>query len=561
MGRSPDTPLTPELAREVALRDGVKAVLEGEVGAAGTGYIFSATLRAADGGATLASFRRTARSEDHILEAIDQLSRDIRGKAGESLRSIRDGGTFQQVTTRSFVALEKYTEAETLFERGREADALPYLEEAVALDPEFAMAWRKLAVALGNLQMDEERQREAAEEAYRLRTRLTPLERYLTEAYYHTTVSGDTDAGIHAYRSALRIDERNTAALNNLGLQFMRTGRFSEAIEVLAAAIELPAPGAVAHNNYVLARLYQGEIDEAQETLERYRVLYPDDSRIVEVAAVTHALARNPVLAEQVVREGLATMESGTAREERLHRMQYLLAIQQGRILDARAGLRQIVGDHGPVEAVTAIIMLAWLESRWLEGVDAGVGILEEALTEVPSPEHPVWAIYHEWAARLHLLRGSPAEAGAWLDRWTLEVPDEALPHDAQRLRALLTLWADSMEHRPDEVADAFLHRSRESDCIRCVDDLLPFVLEQAGRLEGARDQWNDLARRRLPNLDATVVLIPSALHESGRLSEALGDHDAAQEAWGALLEMWSGAGPEMEPVIAGMRARVDDGE
>ncbi|HSG48062.1 MAG TPA: hypothetical protein VLA43_09640, partial [Longimicrobiales bacterium] len=71
MEMDPNTPLTREVATEVAVREGIKAVLEGEVGSAGSGYILTATLRAAETGVSLATFRRTASGPDGVIDAID----------------------------------------------------------------------------------------------------------------------------------------------------------------------------------------------------------------------------------------------------------------------------------------------------------------------------------------------------------------------------------------------------------------------------------------------------------------------------------------------------------
>src|SRR5690606_25867049 len=71
MQRSPDERLSPALAREVAIREGVRAVLEGEVASAGSGFIVLATLLSPDSQAALATFRRTARSPDEVIDAID----------------------------------------------------------------------------------------------------------------------------------------------------------------------------------------------------------------------------------------------------------------------------------------------------------------------------------------------------------------------------------------------------------------------------------------------------------------------------------------------------------
>jgi len=84
-----ELPLRGDRAREVALRGGIKAVIEGTVGSAGEGFILAATIRATDTGETVASFRRTAGDAADVIEAIDGLSQDIRERAGESLRAIR----------------------------------------------------------------------------------------------------------------------------------------------------------------------------------------------------------------------------------------------------------------------------------------------------------------------------------------------------------------------------------------------------------------------------------------------------------------------------------------
>ena len=148
MQRDPSEALTAEVAEEVAVRDGIKAVIEGEVGSAGSGYILVATLRSADSGVALATFRRTAKGPDEVIDAIDGLSQDIREKAGESLRSIKAEAPLEAVTTTSLDALRKYSEAEALADQGEYRRDRTLLREAVAEDPDFAMAWRKLSVVI-----------------------------------------------------------------------------------------------------------------------------------------------------------------------------------------------------------------------------------------------------------------------------------------------------------------------------------------------------------------------------------------------------------------------------
>ena len=99
----------------MAFREGIKAVLEGTVAAAGTGYVITATVIEAETGRTAATFRATAADDSEIISTIDKLSQDIREKSGESLREIKAGQPLRQATTSSLEALRLYTEAGSLF--------------------------------------------------------------------------------------------------------------------------------------------------------------------------------------------------------------------------------------------------------------------------------------------------------------------------------------------------------------------------------------------------------------------------------------------------------------
>src|SRR5829696_7153517 len=144
-----------DLAREIATREGAKAVLDGEIVRLGQSYVVSSRLVAALDGQELATFRETAANDDELIEALGHLSRTVREKAGESLRAIRASSELERVTTPSLPALRKYVEGSALADEAGDAErGLALLREAVTLDTAFAMAWRKIAVVLGNENRD-----------------------------------------------------------------------------------------------------------------------------------------------------------------------------------------------------------------------------------------------------------------------------------------------------------------------------------------------------------------------------------------------------------------------
>ena len=138
------------LVSQVAARTNAKAVLGGRLARAGTGYAVSLELTSVQGGAVLASYQATA-GQDDLLKVVDGLSRKLRGKVGESLKQVQRSVPLERATTSSLEALRKYSDAVVANDIEQDYPrAVASAREAVALDSTFALAWRKLAVALFN---------------------------------------------------------------------------------------------------------------------------------------------------------------------------------------------------------------------------------------------------------------------------------------------------------------------------------------------------------------------------------------------------------------------------
>jgi hypothetical protein len=118
MQRSPEERLTEELAREVAVREGIGAVVAGDVTAVGGRYV-------------LAAFRETANDSTEIIEAVDRLSEELRRKVGESLKTIRGGEPLAEVTTGSLDALVKYSGAIVALNQGEVTRAIGLLDQGL----------------------------------------------------------------------------------------------------------------------------------------------------------------------------------------------------------------------------------------------------------------------------------------------------------------------------------------------------------------------------------------------------------------------------------------------
>src|SRR3989449_671898 len=266
MGRAPGAPLDLALARELAQREGAKAVVHGQIDPLGRGYVVSAELVSAADGAALVSVRETAQDDGAIIAAVDRLSGRLRERIGESLKTIRASDPLEQVTTRSVEALRKDSQAVRGSDAADLVRATTPLEEAIALDTTFAMAYRKLAVVSSNSDAAQSRIVRAATQAFRHRDRLTPLERDLAEAYYYTRVEDDPTKVELAYRAALEQDPENGVGLHHLALHFDELG-YSARAETLTTGGMIVAPTQWAlYLNAMQAQIGQGKFADAART-------------------------------------------------------------------------------------------------------------------------------------------------------------------------------------------------------------------------------------------------------------------------------------------------------
>ena len=134
----------------MAIRSGAKGVIAGRIERVGAQMIVTLRLVAPETGDDLAAFRETARDSTQLLSALDAVTKQMRRRIGESLGKVRGSPPMEAVTTSSLLALQKYSQAIKASERGEYEQAQTLLQEAIAIDSGFAMAWRKLGVSYSN---------------------------------------------------------------------------------------------------------------------------------------------------------------------------------------------------------------------------------------------------------------------------------------------------------------------------------------------------------------------------------------------------------------------------
>ena len=83
LGKPADTPLTPEIAREIGEREGVKAILTGTIANLGKEYVLTLTAQNTATGDEIVSEQAQAPDKEHVLDALGKAAAAMRGKLGE----------------------------------------------------------------------------------------------------------------------------------------------------------------------------------------------------------------------------------------------------------------------------------------------------------------------------------------------------------------------------------------------------------------------------------------------------------------------------------------------
>ncbi len=336
MQQSRQALVTFDLARQAAIREGMKAFITGEIRSVGSGYVITARLTASSSGATLASAAETAPTADDIVDAVDGLSAKLRERIGESLRTVRADPPLERLTTSSLEALRLYTQATRIANEGDQTGAVALLEEAVAKDSTFAMAYRRLGAYLGN---PGTRRRARGDSmltrAYELRDQLSDRERYHVEALYAARVEGDYEQSVTSYLALLEKHPNDATALNNIAVTYgFNLGRWTEAEQMARRGVATGLAPSLTYAQLVSTPVFQGNFVRADSALRLFDERFPDHPDMFQAAYQLAASQWNYELAVEHLNQ-LRETQTGNAQ------WQSFTASRLSRIAEARGQLRE----------------------------------------------------------------------------------------------------------------------------------------------------------------------------------------------------------------------------
>lgn len=543
-------------AREVAEREGFKAVVGGSVVGAGGGYLVTARVIETATGAELVNVGQSIGDASEFLDGIDRLGRKLRERLGESLGSIRETAPLERATTTSIEALRKYTRANDAFDARDLDQAIALLDEAIALDSSFGMAWRKLAVA------DPDRREMAATRAYELRDRLTERERYHAIGIYHGYVTVDRDEAITAYRALIEAYPDDATGLNNLAVNYEEQGQLDLAAEMFARAVRADPYTAHYYANLYTTLYEVGRPDSARAVLGSFAEQFPGHPNVAW-GRFWFAYAEGDAAAAEAELEPLLQSEIMSPRRTANWAVQ-ALRLREGKLRAARQHWRQSQEDPTALD-----------EALWASWIDLSIrqdtaGATERLLAAVAASAD---SIVDESAGALSgfFYYVGDVERGDRYHARDLVVDSLEYASMPDRFRQLREL--DHTYDRQFAMAeyDRALETLQEADEIATrlfpdldpaiwADDFVP-VFEALGRADDviARyEAWLD--RRQFANRATNDSHQLHRAHERlAQLYDAKGDNERAAVHYARFVELWKDADPELQPRVTAARERLNE--
>ena len=475
IGKLDDRAISFETVQEVARRAHVQHVLLGSYVKAGDAIRINVRLQDAASGRIISTERVDAANEAGLFPIVDDLTRRVKSRfapaGGNVLTGLFSSPTarpsplgldrdLKDVTTSSMEAYRHYAAGIEQHQRSRYLDALPHYERAVKADPDFAMAYVKMAVATGNVGRSTEREHHA-ERALGLIERLTPRERYYIEGYYHSVRIETAPLAIAAYEKAIELYPDHSSSRNNLAVLYVQLDQLDKGIAhsniLRERGFEFPGSA----GNLAGAYITLNRPDEALATLTDFAARYPNVEAVPMYIGQTHlsverfdeadaafqkALALRPMFPPSIIgraqtallqddftavrtfTQALAGLKPLNARFIGAVQTAYAL-LYQGRTRDAIQQLERIAAEFGPEGSNESAVARGTIaEIHLARGEkEAAVAAATRAVSDAKGRSGVLEGLYQGSVAQSRELRARYQQLS------------DALPFGSEKVRPLMT--------------------------------------------------------------------------------------------------------------------------
>lgn len=555
MTRDVTTKIDEAVGREIALREGIKALLVCGIGKVGPEYLLTARLVDPERQSTVYTGSARAKTAEGVLAGIDELAAKVRHGLGESLAKIgsRRLALFK-ATTSSLEALKYYSDSS----RAPADVGVKLLKQAIELDPDFALAHVELGVKYYISGMRPQGE-EHFQKALSLLDRLTSREQLWIRALIDDW-RGNREEGIRSYRTYLAQYPDDSSAWYRLGYAHMVSSDTEPAIEAFTRVIALDRDSSGAYIN--LASCYSIQ-DKREQSLEHYLKAFSIDPSLETGTFVNNEYGFLLVRMGRVD-EAERTFEKMAAladnwRKAKGLRSLALLRMYKGQYAAAVESLGEAAGVNKALKSGLSefrdhlYLAIAHQRKRQQAGFAKETAALEairSAMKIEPSFLTKLGTIYARAGrteAAERILENVKATIGDLLAASGIARSSQGDQAAYHRLKGEIELARGEYE----EALASFEMAGNLRDYL--VEDTLALTYQKRGNVDKAIERYQEFLGKDVLGYEAQDAW-SLAPYELGTLYEAKGDAAAAAKWYGRFLELWKDADPDIAEVADAKR-------
>jgi serine/threonine protein kinase/predicted Zn-dependent protease len=266
---------------KVAAEGRVNHILQGGLSKAGDIFRIDYTLQDINTGEIIGSDRVEGRGEESIFSMVDDLTRGIKSNLNFTEMEITSDldEDITQITTSSPEAFKLYVEGRKYHNSGEYRKSIQFMEKAVAIDPEFAIAYRSMGSAYSNLYYGVE-SRKYIKKAYELRERLSDRESYLIQGDFFRLSEKTYDKSIEAYNNLIQLYPEDITGNTNLAILYKNLEQWNKAIDRCEVMIQAQDKTFYPYIHLADALERKGLYERARKVLNDYLNNISDDAWI-----------------------------------------------------------------------------------------------------------------------------------------------------------------------------------------------------------------------------------------------------------------------------------------
>jgi tetratricopeptide (TPR) repeat protein/predicted Ser/Thr protein kinase len=409
--------------KAVAKESGVNHILKASLSKAGDTFRIDYALQEAGSGESVGSDFVMGEGEKSFPAMVDELTKSIKAHFNLSQREItsdidEDVG---KITTSSPEAYSYYSEGRKYHSSGDSRQSIPLMERAIALDPEFAMAYRSMAMSYNNLSLFAE-SKKYLQKALDLSDRLSEREKYLIQGDFYRGSEKTFNKAIEAYHKLLKLYPEDRTGNNNSAIIYLNLEQWDKAIEQYKACIKTKDPAIQPYIGLSSAYMYKGLYAKAGEVLQDYLDNISDSAQIRLSLADSYICQRKYDLALAEVDKAFSLDPTNI---DNIYARGHIFLLK-GELIKAEQEFKKLLEEKSPVAILYARVGLASLyvlQGRFEEAVNQA----QQAIDLSQKSGQKSWEFYWRlFLVGVYLESEKPKEALKELDQqWRIAVDEE----------------------------------------------------------------------------------------------------------------------------------------